>query len=88
MQEEKMGQPQKTHIDPKTGRKVSEDETPIYVSGNTTLQTPEEHQHDQSIDPRQDTSREVSRDDLHITNADHLAGSDRAGTAERRDNDL
>ena len=64
------------------------DETPIYVDSNTTLQTPAEHAHDKSVDPRQDTAREASKDDLHETANDRLAGSDRAGTFERKDNNM
>ena len=62
--------------------------TPIYVTGDATLQTPAENRHDKSIDPRQDTSRESSKDDLHETGNDRLAGSDRAGTFERKDNSM
>ena len=63
-------------------------ETPIYVTDDSTLQTPAEHRHDESVDPTQDVSREVSKDDLHETDDDRLAGSDRAGTFERRDNSM
>ena len=42
-----------------------EEETPIYLTSNSTLQTPSEHEHDQSVDPTKDTTREVSRDDLN-----------------------
>jgi len=31
---------------------------------------------------------DVSNDDLHETNADRFTGSDRAGTAERKDNEM
>jgi hypothetical protein len=63
-------------------------EMPIYLTEETTLQTPEEARHDKSIDPRQDTSREASNDDLHETKDDRMAGSDRAGTFERKDNSM
>lgn len=63
------------------------DETPIYLTGDSTLQTPSEDAKDSAFDPRQDTSMEPSSDDLHETTADRLAGSDRAGTAERKEND-
>lgn len=62
------------------------DSTPIYLTGNSTLQTPEEDAHDTSIDPRTDDTMEPSNDDLHITRADRMAGSDRAGTSERKEN--
>ena len=64
------------------------EETKIYLTGNSTLQTPDESARDKAKDPRQDTTMEASSDDLHETTADHLAGSDRAGTAERKDNSL
>lgn len=41
------------------------EETPIYLTSDSTLQTPSEHEHDQSVDPTKDTTREVSRDDLN-----------------------
>lgn len=63
-------------------------ETKIYLTPDSTLQTPSEDQHDKSIDPRKDDTISVSNDDLHETNADRFAGSDRAGTAERKDNDM
>lgn len=63
-------------------------ETKIYLTPDSTLQTPEEHRHDQSVDPRKDKKIDVSNDDLHETKADQLAGSDRAGTAERKDNTI
>jgi hypothetical protein len=50
--------------------------TPIYLTGNSTLQSPEEHSHDKSVDPRQDRSREVSADDLHEIKAGKLTGGD------------
>jgi hypothetical protein len=64
------------------------EETPIYLTGDSTLQTPAEHRHDKSVDTRQDSSRETSKDDLHQTDDDRLAGSDRAGTFERKDNSM
>lgn len=63
-------------------------ETKIYLTPDSTLQTPEEDRHDKSIDPRKDNTIAVSNDDLHETNADRFAGSDRAGTAERKDNSI
>lgn len=65
-----------------------DNETKIYLTPDSTLQTPEEYQHDKSIDPRKDEQIGVSNDDLHETKADRLAGSDRAGTAERKDNEV
>jgi hypothetical protein len=69
-------------------RASESNETKIYLTPDSSLQTPEEYQHDKSIDPRKDNQIDVSNDDLHETNADRLAGSDRAGTAERKDNEI
>ena len=68
----------------KQRRDDEEDRDNIYLNSTTTLQTPEEHQHDQSIDPRKENRMSVSGDDLRETKGDHLGGSDRAGTAERK----
>ena len=73
---------------PHQNNERSADEPKIYVSPDSTLQTPEEHRHDQSVDPRKDNAIDVSNDDLHETKADQLTGSDRAGTAERKDNTI
>ena len=72
----------------KPSSNASGEPTPIYLTGDSTLQTPEEDRHDKSIDPRKDDTMEVSNDDLHESAADRFAGSDRAGTAERKDNDM
>lgn len=63
-------------------------ETKIYLTSNSTLQTPQEDIHDKSIDPRKNNTIDVSNDDLYETNADHFTGSDRAGTAERKDKEM
>ena len=67
---------------------ASNEPTPIYLTSDSTLQTPDEDREDKSKDPRKDTSISVSNDDLHETNADRMAGSDRAGSAERKDNSI
>ena len=64
------------------------DGTKIYLTPDSTLQTPEEHRHDQSVNATRDNTIDVSNDDLRETKADQLAGSDRAGTAERKDNTI
>ena len=51
----------------KSDNNEAEEETKIYLTSDSTLQTPEEHQHDQSVDPRKDTTMEVSNDDLRET---------------------
>ena len=66
-------------------RNSKENETPIYLTGDSTLQTPEEDEKDKSKDPRRDETMEPSNDDLHEINADRLAGSDHAGTVERKE---
>jgi len=63
-----------------------EENTPLHLTGDSTLQTPAEDRHDRRQDPKKDSSISVSRDDLRPTEADRYAGSDRAGTAERKDN--
>jgi hypothetical protein len=60
--------------------------TPVYLTSDSTLQTPEEDRRDKSNDPGKDDTLSVSNDDLHETKGDRLAGSDRAGTSERKDN--
>jgi hypothetical protein len=66
-------------------KKTSEgEETKIYLTPNSSLQTPEEDRFDKSTDQAKNDSLSVSRE--HETNADRYAGSDRAGTAERKDN--
>ena len=53
----------------------SGEETKIYLTTNSTLQTPEEHKHDQSVDPRKDNTIEVSNDDLRETDIDRYRDS-------------
>jgi len=50
-------------------------ETKIYLTPDSTLQTPEEHQHDQSVDPRKDNTIGVSNDDLRETDIDRFRDS-------------
>ena len=49
-----------------------EEEIKIYGAPGSTLQTPEEHQHDQSVDPRKDNTMEVSNDDLRKTDIEKM----------------
>ena len=83
---ELLKQPHMNTDEQQKGKK--EEGTPIYFTEDSTLQTPAEHRHDKSIDPREDDSREASKDDLRETKSDRLAGSDRAGTFERKDNSM
>ncbi|RYZ20834.1 MAG: hypothetical protein EOO10_22885 [Chitinophagaceae bacterium] len=48
------------------------EETKIYLTPDSTLQTPEEHQHDQQVDPRKDNTISVSNDDLRETDIDRF----------------
>lgn len=57
-------------------------ETPIYLTSNSTLQTTEEHLHDQSVDARQDTTMEPSNDDLYEIKAGKLTGRDGIGDVD------
>lgn len=45
-------------------------EVKIYGPAGSTLQTPEEHQHDQQVDPRKDGTLAVSNDDLRTTDVE------------------
>ncbi len=65
-----------------------EDSTPIYLAGNTTLQTPEEARKDKSNEVGQSDKIDVSNTDLRESDSDRTAGSDRAGTAERKPQDM
>lgn len=50
----------------------SGEELKIYGPGGSTLQTPEEHQRDQSIDPRKDNTMDVANDDLRKTDIEKM----------------
>ncbi|MDQ3279756.1 MAG: hypothetical protein M3Q06_15625 [Bacteroidota bacterium] len=49
-----------------------EEEIKIYGAPGSTLQTPEEHRHDQSVDPRKDTTMDVANDDLRKTDVEKM----------------
>jgi hypothetical protein len=57
-----------------------EEGTPIYLTSDSTLQSPSEHAHDKSIDPNKNTRMEASNDDLHDINAGKLTGRDGTDT--------
>ena len=63
-------------------------ETKIYLTPDSTLQTPEEHQHDQSVDPRNDNTIGVSNDDLRETDIDRFRDSidGKRGNSEEEEN--
>jgi hypothetical protein len=56
----------------KRNSRQEDDELKIYGPGGSTLQTPEEHQHDQQVDPRKDSTMAVSNDDLHTTDIEKM----------------
>ncbi|MBA2744721.1 MAG: hypothetical protein H0U44_00715 [Flavisolibacter sp.] len=58
----------------KNDKKNTDNETKIYLTPDSTLQTPEEKAHDASIDPRKDDTISVSRDDPQD---DELTNSER-----------
>jgi hypothetical protein len=53
-------------------KEQQQEETKIYLTSDSTLQTPEEHKHDQQVDPRKDNTIGVSNTDLRETNIDRL----------------
>lgn len=62
---------------------AAEDADHIHLTSDSTLQTPEEYHLDKET-PHKDELIISSTDD-HTSNSDGLAGTDRAGTAERKD---
>lgn len=48
------------------------EETKVYGAPGSTLQSAKEHRHDQQVDPRKDSTREVANDDLHKTDIDRF----------------
>ena len=61
------------------------EETPIYLTSDSTLQTPSEHRHDQQVDPRKDNTIAVSNDDVRESDADRMRNDLDGG---REGNDL
>jgi hypothetical protein len=53
-------------------KKDSGEDVKIYLTPDSTLQTPEEHRHDESVDPRKDNTIGVSNDDLRETDVDRM----------------
>lgn len=58
-------------------------ETPIYLTGDSTLQTPEEDRKDKSADPRKDDHFEPSNDDLRTAAPDRYSQEDRDAAAQQ-----
>ncbi|GAA4324003.1 hypothetical protein [Flaviaesturariibacter amylovorans] len=63
-----------------TGRDAQQgtgsEETPIYLTGNSTLQSPDEHARDSAIDPRDDNRTDIGNDDLHEVRLGRMTGWD------------
>ncbi|HYH14269.1 MAG TPA: hypothetical protein VD794_03560 [Flavisolibacter sp.] len=78
-QENKSKQPRTQDEDDGSNRSHGEG-TPIYLTSDSTLQSPEEHAHDKSVDPNKDTTMEASNDDLHDIKAGKLTGRDGTNT--------
>lgn len=55
-----------------SSNKGEEEELKIFGAPGSTLQTPEEHRHDQGVDPRKDNTIDVSNDDLRKTDIDRM----------------
>ena len=64
--------------------RADEDTTNIYGPDNSRLQTPEEEEMDKKRSVTENDDITVTNTDLRETNADRIAGTDRAGTSERK----
>ena len=60
---------------PEQGRR-SEDDVKLHLTSDSTLQTREEKEHDNTVDPRKDDSISVSEDDLRDAKAGKRSGRD------------
>lgn len=56
------------------------DVTPIYLTGDITLQTPEEDAHDRSTDPVKGDTMAASNDDINQPIPPRMAGDSNRGT--------
>lgn len=65
-------------------KKSREEETPVHLTSDSTLQSPQEAEHDKSIDPRKDNTIGVSDTDLKETDADRYGGPNKTGPIERQ----
>jgi hypothetical protein len=63
--------------------KEQSDNSNIYLTENSTLQTPEEAALDKNKDNRQ-AEDQIETNTIEDVDVDRLAGSDRAGTNERK----
>ena len=78
-QNNKSKQPRTQDEDDGTNRSHGEG-TPIYLTSDSTLQAPEEHAHDKSVDVNENTKMDVSDSDLNDINAGKLTGRDDTDT--------
>ena len=85
-EQEQTGSDERNRDHDEPSSNAANEPTPVYLTPDSTLQSPEEDKHDKDVDPRKDNSISVSNDDLHETDADRFAGSDRTGSSERKDN--
>lgn len=63
------------------------DVTPIYLTGDSTLQTPEEDAKDRSTDPNSKDRMTASNDDLNEPIPPRTAGDSNMGTGDRSNDD-
>jgi len=66
----------------KDQRSTGEDNTKIYLTPDSTLQTPSESRQDRQHDVRKDDSISVSHDDLHDPNTDRESMNERTAEEE------
>lgn len=64
--------------------KQKEDDVRLHLTDNSTLQTREEKESDNAVDPRNDRTISVSEDDLHDPQEDRLPSGE---SAEEREAD-
>lgn len=57
-------------------RDPADEGTDLHLTDDSTLQTREEKERDNSVDPRRDNTISVSEDDLHDPNAARLTGTE------------
>ena len=60
----------------------ADEDAKLHLTDDSTLQTAEEKEHDEAVDPRRDRTISVSEDDLHDAKAGRLTG--RENEEERR----
>jgi hypothetical protein len=63
----------------------ADEETRVHLTDDSTLQTREEKERDNKVDPREDRTISVSEDDLHDSKAGRLTG--RESKDEREDSE-